>query len=137
VAKGRWEKIHTVGDYYDGPISGVADLDGVPHLYQKQFSEEEDEFVDRYLVTAIDQELFSLIMKSWSIWLRWRTAFDQGKTTLKTHPVLPEDQERYLELKQAIGDREKPHPERSKIVDGRFRRIGPGHYAFEVEWLTD
>ena len=111
MARGCWEKIHTVGDYHDGPISGVADLDGVPHVFEKQFSEEKDDFVDRYLVMAIDQELFSLIMKSWSIWLRWRTAFDQGKTTLKTHPVLPEDQERYQELKQAIGDREKPHPE--------------------------
>jgi hypothetical protein len=137
MTKGCWERVHTVGDYHDGPVSGVADLDGVPHLFEKKFSDEIDDYIDRYLVSAIDQELFSLIMNCWSIWLRWRAAFDQGETTLKTHPVLPEDQERYQELKQAIGDRENPHPDRSRIVDGHFRRVGPGHYAFEVEWLTD
>jgi hypothetical protein len=135
MAKGRWEKIHTVSDYYDGPITGVADLDGVPHLFQRQFSEEEDEYINRHLVMAIDQELFSLIMESWSIWLRWRTAFDQGSTTLKTHPVLPEDGERYQALKQAIGDRAKSHPDRSRVVNGLFRRTGLGHHAFEVQWL--
>lgn len=135
MTRGHWEKIHTIGNYWDGPLTGVADLDGVPHLFEKQFSEEEDEYIDRYLVMAIDQELLSLIMDAWSVWLRWRTAFDQGKTTLSTHPVLPEDRERYRALKQAIGDREKLHPDRSRVVEGQVRRIGPGHCAFEVQWL--
>ncbi|HET6158815.1 MAG TPA: hypothetical protein VFE34_10755 [Dongiaceae bacterium] len=59
MTSGRWEKVHTVHDYYDGPVSGVADVNGVPHVFEKIFSEEEDEYIDCYLVMTIDQELYA------------------------------------------------------------------------------
>jgi hypothetical protein len=134
----RWEKVHTVSDYWDGPILGVADVGGVPHLYEKVFSEEEDDYINRYRVMPIDQELYSLLMESWAIFVRWRIAFDQGKTPLETHPALPEDRDRRSLLEQAIGDRKKPHSARSNEIGGQLRRVGPGPYArsyvWEVQW---
>jgi hypothetical protein len=134
MTAGRWEKVHTVSDYWDGPILGVADVDGVPHVYEKIFSENEDDYIERYLVMPIDQELYALLMESWSIFVRWRIAFDQGKTPQETHPALPEDRDRYSLLAQAIGDRKKPHPAKSRQIGGQFRRAGPGPYAHEYTW---
>ena len=130
----RWEKVHTVSNYWDGPVLGVADIDGAPHVYEKIFSEEEDKYIDRYRVMPIDQELYSLLMESWSIFVRWRAVFDQGKTPRETHPALPEDRDRYTLLKQGIGDREKPHPDRSRVVGARFRRVDPGPSYVVGQW---
>jgi len=138
MTDGPWEKVHTVSDYWDGPILGVADMGGVPHVYEKIFSEEVDEYIDRYRVMPIDQELYSWLMESWSIFVRWRAAFDRGKTPQETHPAMPEDRDRYNFLRQAIGDREKPHPTQSRTVGARIRRASSdpsyvlGHW--EVQW---
>lgn len=140
MASERWEKVHTVHDYHDGPVSGVADVGGAPHVFEQIFSEEEDEYSDRYRVMEIDQELYSRIIEAWAIFVRWRAAFDDGKTTVKTHPALPEDRARYLELEQAIGSRKKPHPDQSAVVGARFRRAdsGPSYVLgqWEVQWLA-
>ena len=130
-----WEKVHTVGNYHDGPVSGVADVDGVPHLYEKVFSEEEDEYIDRYAVRPIDQELYSLLIESWSIFIRWRTAFDQGQVGLETYPALPENRDRHHLLEKAIANRVNMDTSQSRQVGGRFRRTGPGMFAWEVQWL--
>src|SRR5687768_23613 len=134
----RWEKVHTVSDYWEGPILGVADVDGVPHLYEKVFSEEENDYIDRYRVMPIDQQLYSLLMETWAIFVRWRIAFDQGKTSLETHPALPEDRDRHSLLGQTIGDRKKPHPAQSREIGGQLRKVGPGpcarSYVWEVQW---
>jgi len=29
-----WDRVHTVNDYYDGPRRGIADVDGVPYIYE-------------------------------------------------------------------------------------------------------
>ena len=120
----RWEKVHTVSLYSNGPLLGVADMGGVPHLYEKIFSEEEDYYLECYRVMAIDQKLYALLMERWSIFVRWRTAYPGRK--LETHPALPEDRDRYSFLDQVIGDRDKPHSDRSRVVGARFRRTSSG-----------
>ena len=138
MTSGRWEKVHAIHDYHDGPVGGVADVGGAPHVFEQIFSEEKDEYSDRYRVMEIDQELYSRIMEAWAIFVRWRVALDGGRTTLKTHPALPEDRERYLDLEQVIGNRRKPYPDRSRVVGARFRRVdsGPSYVLgqWEVQW---
>jgi hypothetical protein len=132
----RWEKVHTVSLYSNGPLLGVADMDGVPHLYEKVFSEEADGYLDRYRVMPIDQQLYALLMERWSIFVRWRTAYPGRK--LETHPALPEDRDRYSFLARVIGNREKPHSDQSRVVGARFRRTssGPSYVLaqWEVQW---
>ena len=136
MTKERWEKVHTVSLYSNGPLLGVADMDGVPHLYEKIFSEEEDCYLECYRVMAIDQKLYALLMERWSIFVRWRTAYPGRK--LETHPALPEDRDRYSFLAQVIGDRDKPHSDRSHVVGAQFRRTssGPSYVLaqWEVQW---
>jgi hypothetical protein len=132
----RWEKVHTVSLYWNGPLLGVADMDGAPHLYEKVFSEEEDGYLECYRVMPIDQQLHALLMERWSIFARWRMANPGRK--LETHPALPEDGDRYSFLDQAIGNRDKPHSDRSRVVGAQFRRTssGPSYVLaqWEVQW---
>jgi hypothetical protein len=41
-------------------------------------------------------------MEDWAIWQKWEMAFHTGKTTLATHPALPEDVARSAELKRRL-----------------------------------
>ncbi len=39
-----FEHVYTVTDYYDGPRGGVAEFNGVPHVYRSLFLDSEDEW---------------------------------------------------------------------------------------------
>lgn len=132
----RWEKVHTVSLYSNGPRLGVADINGEPHLYEKVFSEEEGRYLEHYQVMPIDQQLHALLLERWSIFVRWRTAYPGRK--LETHPALPEDRDRYSVLSLAIGNRDKPHSDQSRVIGAKFRRTssGPSYVLaqWEVQW---
>jgi hypothetical protein len=127
-----WEKVHTVHEFYDRPQVGVADFLGTPHLYQSIFSEELDEFTDRFWVMPIDHELFLLLMEDWAIWLRWAAALRAGAAQMDTHPALPEDRQRRDELKEIIGGRLIADPGKSVIKVARFQ--GKVWNDMQVEW---
>jgi hypothetical protein len=123
-----WDRVYTINEYYDGPVLGVADYRGKPHIYQKQFNREVDEYADRFLLSPIDPELFLWVLEDWEIWLRWDAAYRQGKVDIKTHPALPEERQRHAELSQLIGDRLKPDIQHSSCKWARFSASG-------VQWL--
>ena len=129
-----WERVYTISDYYDGPRSGVADFHGKPHIYRCQFDSSEDAYTDRFWLMEIDQELFALIMEDWRIWLRWSAAFKANETTLDTHPALPGERARHVELQHAIGGRANAQPDSSAIQRARFRG-GADWNDIEVEWF--
>lgn len=57
VASMAWDRVYTINDYYDGPRLGIADVDGVPHIYEAEFDYSSDEYGDAYFVSAIDEGL--------------------------------------------------------------------------------
>jgi hypothetical protein len=128
-----WDRIYTINKYYDGPELGVADYRGRPHIYEKQFDIDEDEYTNRFLLSPIDPALFLWVQEDWEIWLRWNAAYREGKADVKTHPALPEDRQRHAELAQLIGDRLKPD---SQHGFSKWARFEPrGLWALEVQWL--
>jgi hypothetical protein len=46
--------------------------------------------------------VLALALEDWAIWLRWEQAFYSGRTTLDTHPALPEERARSVELAQLL-----------------------------------
>lgn len=114
------DRVYTVNNYYDGPRLGVADVDGVPHIYEAEFDHTSDEYGDTYFVSPIDESLLALVLDDWEIWLRWDSAFKRGEVSIETHPALPEDRERHEALKIAIGDRLKVDREQSKYMKAHF-----------------
>ena len=67
-----WDRVYTVNDYYDGPRLGIADVDGVPHIYEAEFDYSSDEYGDTYFVSPVDEGLLALVLEDWEIWLRWQ-----------------------------------------------------------------
>ena len=59
-----WDRVHTVNDYYDGPRLGIADVDGVPHIYEAEFDHSSDEYGDTYYVSPVDETLWRSFWKT-------------------------------------------------------------------------
>jgi hypothetical protein len=131
-----WDRILTIHNYYDGPRLGIAEVNGIPHIYESEFDEDADDYAKTYLVSAIDEVLLSLVLEDWEIWLRWDAAWKRGDVTLDTHPALPADRQRYETLKAEIGQRLTASPEASKRMTAEFRNLQGARVwtGVEVHW---
>src|SRR5258708_10860363 len=98
------ECVYTVTDYYDGPRKGIANYQGSPHIYECVFDEITGNYSDLFWLAPVDPETFQLAMEDWAIWQRWELAYHSGKTELDTHPALPHESARHVEL-QGILDK--------------------------------
>jgi hypothetical protein len=128
-----WDRVYTINDYYDGPRLGIADVDGVPHIYEAEFDHSTDAYGDTYFVSPVDESLLSLVLEDWEIWLRWDSAFKRREASIESHPALPADRERHDALKIAIGDRFRVDRTQAKHVKARFK-TSPETGETVVEW---
>jgi hypothetical protein len=100
-----YERVHTVTDYYDGPRDGLADYNGEPHRYQRQWDEAADDWAKTFTLTPIDQVTFDLELERWQIWLAWQRAFHAGEVPHDSHPGLGGMNARYDALSELIAAR--------------------------------
>lgn len=129
----EFEIVYTCPDWYDGPRGGIADYEGVPHLFKSEFGDFKrkgtdkldgpfDYGTDTFLLSPIDAETFRLALEDWAIWRRYETAFHQGQAALEAHPALPEERARHEELKRLLGDRLVVDPACAVRKAAEFRR---------------
>ena len=130
-----WDRVYTVNDYYDGPRLGIADVDGVPHIYEAEFDHSSDEYGDTFFVSPVDEGLFALVLEDWEIWLRWNSAFKRGDVSVESHPALPGDRERHEVLRIAIGDRLRVDRTQATYMKARFG-TSPHDGSTIVEWRS-
>jgi hypothetical protein len=128
-----WETVRTIDVWWDRPRLGVADVAGVPHIYESPFVTELDDFADFYLLSPIDPQTLELILEDWGIWTKWADAFDRGEVHQDTHPALPKDR-RHDTAEQLIGNRAAMNPTNCRRMTAKFRRVAPGWNGYEVEW---
>ena len=126
------DRVYTVNGYYDGPRLGIADVDGVPHVYEAEFDHSSDEYGDTYFASPVDENLMALVLEDWEIWLRWESAFKAREASVESHPALPQDRDRHRALQLAIGDRLRADRERAKYLKARFENGPNGNLS--VEW---
>ncbi len=137
-----FERVHTMTDYYDGPRGGIADFEGQPHLYESIFNDDADDYTDIFRLSPVSQDLFRLALEDWQNWLRWETAFHNGRTTRDTHPALPADRRRHDELDAILKDRLVIDDSNCFTANGEFRVrddpdwSGRGFRPLEVKWST-
>jgi hypothetical protein len=110
------ETVHAVYDYFDGPRSGVADFEGAPHFFEC-VDDATDDHVEEFVLTPLPAEVLPFVVEDWEIWLRWRAAHDAEKTTVDTHPALPEDRSRHQQLREIL----RPHLATNTAVSVRAR----------------
>ena len=134
-----WETVYTVTNYHDGPIEGIANHCGQPHVYQAEFDEVEDDYVGYYQISPVDPDVFRLALESRDIWLRWKNAFKNGLVSRETHPALPEERARYDEIATILRDHLVIHPADATRTRAKFKRLsGSGvDGTWQVQWLED
>lgn len=113
----EYEKIYTVFDYWDGIRTGIADYNGMPHYYERAFVEDQDDWADYFFLKPIDEKTFHLAMEDWAIWQRWYVS----KSPIETHPALPEDRERYEEIKETLAQKLKINPNLNLRAKGKIQ----------------
>jgi len=129
-----WERVRTVNEFWDGPRLGVADVEGVPHIYRSPFDAALDDYADYFLVVPIARDLLDLVLEDWGIWIRWEQAFKRSEVSEGTHPALPEERERYEEIKLQIGDRLFVDADMGRKLKAEFRSVHVGWDGVEVQW---
>ncbi len=95
MRKSEFEEVFSY-DWYDGPISGVANKNGKPCFFEYQGYNESGK--ESFYLTPIENEILPIVIESWQIWKRWDIAFHKGKVEKETHPFLPNDKKRGEEL---------------------------------------
>jgi hypothetical protein len=114
------DRVLTINDYYDGPRLGVAELDGVPHIYEAEFDHSTEEYGDTYFLSPIGHELLKHVLEDWEIWCRWHRAHTQNQVDLTSHPALPQDRNRHEELKLLVGGQLRSDPLHRARYQGKF-----------------
>lgn len=99
-----FEPVHTVTDYYDKPIRGVADFHGRPHVYEAEWSDDAGEYTSTFRLKPLPHDALHLVLEAWHIWCSWKAAFDQGRAALDSHPALPEHRARHEQLQPLLAD---------------------------------
>jgi len=119
------EQVLTVEYYWDGPKTGVATFKGEPHVYECVFDDRLDEWSWFYLLKPMDPGTLQLVMEKWQIWLRWEEAHHTGQTTISTHPALPADRPRFMELKGILNSKLEVSASSEFAAHAEFVRLGP------------
>lgn len=127
----RWERVHTMTGWYDGPTGGVADVDGVPHIYVRDFSDARDGWTENYWLQPVGVERLALILEQRAIWAAWLAAFWAGGAPPSSTPPLSTLPKRYHELEALIGPL-VADPATSTLRRGEFRCV---EGVDEVCWL--
>ncbi len=136
-----FETVYSVWDYYDGPRSGIADVRGEPCYFSCEWDEGADDWAEYFTLKRLATEALNLALEGETIWRNWEGAFHRGEVPSSTHPALPEQNARYVELTAAL----------DSVIDsltiyGGARaafRVRPNQppkargilAEFEVEWL--
>ena len=121
-------------DFCDGPREGIANFCGRAYAYRCPFDFWKDEYGDIYELHVIDDGTLALALEDWAIYLRWRKAWDEGRTSLDTHPALPDDSARHTIIAPLLAQRLASRDVHPLLVRARFRvREGSAH-DLEVEW---
>lgn len=126
-----WQRVLTCIDFHDRPVSGIAEVDGLPHRYERRFDLVKDEYGDLFTLTPVEPDLLRLMLEDWQIWLRWEAAFQQGTADLRSHPALPSDRARHDEIQRVIGERLRGKSDDPVVKHGTFRLE---HGEWQVIW---
>lgn len=121
-----FERVYTMNDYWDGPLTGIADFRGQPHVYDRPFDEPSDDYVGWFQLRPVDEETLRIALEKWEIWLRWEDAYRAGQVDISTHPALPAERDRHSELNAMYEARVAALPPARLRAHGDFRAM-PGH----------
>ncbi|ANZ42762.1 hypothetical protein BBK82_15310 [Lentzea guizhouensis] len=119
-----FEHVYVELERYDGPVAGLADVEGVPHYFSRDHDLSTD---DHYFVWPADAAAVALEREQWRIFVAWK---DRGGQ--KPHPGQGGVDARYDELQALL------EPERA-VPDGARRLVAEWSFADDLDerWAPD
>jgi hypothetical protein len=133
--EGAWETVQTLHDYWDGPLTGVADYCGVPHAYNREWNEAEDDWSIVFRLSPLNREQFLTAMEAWAIWGRWKEADDAGtRAAGDDHPALAVDRERYEAMKADLDEILRAEGTGAFRATAEFRGTWRDVHDLQVRW---
>lgn len=97
----QWrEQVVACWDWWDGPILGLTDNRGTPHLFERMFDDLQDEWSNLYRLMPVTDDEYTLLMELWQIWLDFQRA--DPPSGHGVWGALPQDVERRDELDQVL-----------------------------------
>jgi hypothetical protein len=119
-ARARFERVYVELDWYDGPRSGLADVNGVPHYFQAVHDDSRPGAPDDvYHVWPASDDALALEREQWAIFVAWNSRYEAGTAATDTHPGLGGIDARYDELTALLT---------------RQRAVSPGARRLAAEW---
>lgn len=83
-----FEPVHVEGDWYDGPRSGLADVNGSMHYFQAVYDHHHpDEPDDEYFVWPASDTAVAMEREQWAIFAEWSMRYETDKATAGPHPA--------------------------------------------------
>lgn len=117
----KYEKVHTIRDYYDGVRSGTADLNGVPHYFVCLFDDVADEYSDDYRLYPVSPKFMAKELRHWAIFRTWEADFHRGLLAVESHPGHGGVDAEYDELGQWLDEQIRSLQPIAKTQRGTFR----------------
>jgi hypothetical protein len=125
-----WERIYTENEHYDGPVFGIADYRGAPHVYDREWHPSRSQYGPRCRLSPIDPDLLAIVFEDWEIWRRWDAARREGRLSVEIEErVLPEDWARHEAISIPVGDRLE------KLRGGPIEAIGQFRVRDGAWWV--
>ncbi len=95
-------KVYAIWDYWDGIRSGFADFRGAPHYFEAEWNEADDDYLPTFTLKLINQTTLDLVLEWSRIFRAWELQFHQGLTAQDTHPAVPGQNPRFVDLSSEI-----------------------------------
>lgn len=142
-AGARDERVLVENDWYDGPRSGLADVDGVPHYFQAVHSywHVDDPDDEEYFVWPASADALGMERELWAMFVYWLARFHAGTASADTHPAYGGDT-RHDELEALLSPHREVPPDARRLA-ARWKGLGRGAGArygadgpsYAVRWL--
>lgn len=82
----RYETVDAIWDYYDGPRTGIAKLNGSPHYFDSIFDRIADEYSNKFRLYPVTPEFMRHAMQKSAIYNEWETKYRSGTQEFEAHP---------------------------------------------------
>ena len=98
----HFERVHTIGELYDGVRTGTADYCGAPHYFVSQYEDVNHGSSDRFQLYPVTSTFMEYELRHWSIFREWEGKFHRGLAVLAEHPGHGRISHEYDELSEWI-----------------------------------
>jgi hypothetical protein len=82
----RFERVLEIWDIYDGPRTGIAEFNGIPHYFECIFDESAGDYSNFFRLSPVSEEFLQYAARKWAIFRSWEARFHRGLVSLETHP---------------------------------------------------